>query len=280
MHPGEGLVGDGVPAGLVRGDRGGLDGVPDRRLARAEDRRRAHQHPRRTLQPPQRRVDVALDHRVVVGVVGHQGAVLGDVADTRAAVVDGRGRDVDDQRHPRRTAASAMTSVPSSPTRRWLLAVTAQRVHRRHQRVGAGDHGGREHRVAEVADVLLDARQRRGGTPPVVRRRAPSRPSRSARPRRGCPRGRWLRSRRRWEKSWLHLSGGLTTAPTARRTQTTADRSPAPARRRPRPAYSPPGPAGVTVTAVTRRDRQSHRARGRSCDFRGNRPGRAPRSGL
>ena len=56
-----------------------------------------------------------------------------------------------------------MTSVPSSPTRRWSSRVAAERVDGRDERVGAGHHGRREGRVGEVADVLLDARGARRG---------------------------------------------------------------------------------------------------------------------
>ena len=59
-----------------------------------------------------------------------------------------------------------------------LVAVAAERVDRRHERVRARHDLRREGRVAEVADVLLDAREVGGGAGAAYDRAHPSRPSR------------------------------------------------------------------------------------------------------
>ena len=116
----------------------------------------------------ERDVGVALGDGVVVAVVAHQRRRLVDVARLRGAVVDGGGRDVHEPGDPgvaggagehrgalaRRSAAWVSRSLPIGCTVVTTASAPATTV-------------GREVRVEELADVLLDAVQ--GGAVPARR---------------------------------------------------------------------------------------------------------------
>ena len=153
---------DGVGRDVAR-----ADGVPHRRLTRAEDRGRAQQHAGGAGEPLEGGVGVALDDAVRRRAVRHQRAVLVDVPDPGAAVVDAGRRDVHQQGHGGGDRGLGDHERAVEADAALVLGAGAERVDGGDERVRVRDHGVGEGRLGEVADVLLDARSARRGADPA-----------------------------------------------------------------------------------------------------------------
>ena len=156
MHPGEGEVRGGVRLRGVLGHRARAQGVPQRALPRAEDHRRPHEHPGRSVEHLEAGVGVALGDRVVAGVVRHRVGGLVHVPHPGTAVVDRRGRHVHQQADPclARRGGDGGGALDAD----LLLggAVGAHRVHRGHQGGRPLHQSGGLGRVGELPDDLGD----------------------------------------------------------------------------------------------------------------------------
>ena len=164
VHPREGLVRARAAGPLVVAHRRRAQRVPHRGRARPEDGRRTEKHPRDAVDAPKGQVGVALGHGIVVGIVGDQVRRLVDVSDPRRAVIDRRGRDVDQPLDARGGGRASQDGRPLDGDAVLGRAVAAHRVHRGDHRGCAGHHSGGKVGLCEVADNLREPRE--------IRRRA------------------------------------------------------------------------------------------------------------
>ena len=115
VYPGERRAGNRAAVGLIVADALRTQRVPHRRLARAEDRRRADEHASHPVDLGQGRVGVTLGDAVVARVIADQVAVLRHVPHARLAGIDGGGRDVHQRRELLRRAPPPRTSGSRPP---------------------------------------------------------------------------------------------------------------------------------------------------------------------